>query len=155
MIEYAIVNFCSFNFKTKQQQMNDSMNLVRANLSKYKKRLHKKIQIYRNSVLSIQNEMGIGSQNVGFNVDRFKATQPDENYHAETGLITQIDTNAHLFKGSPINGGIKVSISLNPSTMPHKNDQISPKFIKKVDEMDDSELIDEEFKIEEERQEQQ
>lgn len=80
MVEYAIVNFCSFNYKNRQQQINDSMNLIRANLSKYKKKLQKKIEIYRASVVLSANDNYIG-------VEPFR-TDAGDNYRTETGLMT-------------------------------------------------------------------
>lgn len=42
MFEYAVVNFCSSNYYVLQQEMNDRVNNLKANLSKYKKKLYKK-----------------------------------------------------------------------------------------------------------------
>lgn len=49
MFEYAVVNFCSTNYKTTQQQIDDTINNIRTNLSKYKKKLIKKLNMAKDS----------------------------------------------------------------------------------------------------------
>jgi hypothetical protein len=39
MLEYAVVNFCSFNYFIRQKQINETINTVGAKLSKFKKKL--------------------------------------------------------------------------------------------------------------------
>ena len=50
MLEYAVVNFATSNYKVMQQQNDDIVNNIRANLSKYKKKLIKSIEGKRMSI---------------------------------------------------------------------------------------------------------
>jgi hypothetical protein len=47
MLEYAVVNFCQTNYKNLQQQIDDNVNNLRDNLSKYKKKFLKHLDSKR------------------------------------------------------------------------------------------------------------
>ena len=44
MLEYAVVNFATSNYKVMKQQIDDIVNNLRANLSKYKRKLMKSLE---------------------------------------------------------------------------------------------------------------
>lgn len=47
MLEYAIVNFCDSHFKLVKQQIEDTVNNLRVNLQKFKKKLAKRLHAKR------------------------------------------------------------------------------------------------------------
>lgn len=45
MLEFAIVNFCTFNYQFKQKYVDEAIDSIKTNLKKFKKRMIKKILI--------------------------------------------------------------------------------------------------------------
>ena len=108
MIEYAFINFCSFNYRTSQQEINDATNLIRANLSKYKKKLLKKLEHYKTH----HPQLEIEEKPLGTSIKINVKTEAGENFNTEAGLITQQDTNTMGMSIKNLLGGDKKLVGL-------------------------------------------
>ena len=134
MLEYAIVNYCSTTYKVMKEQIEETVNHLRVNLSRFKKklakRLHKKRQAV--SILSPDQENA--------------ATKTGEAMHTEAGLVLKPTMQSE--KVNPLAQLMGKAWGGELALRTGKKDQ-TPNF--KKDDVDNiDELIDEEFKIAEE-----
>jgi hypothetical protein len=80
MLEYAIVNFCHTNYKLFKQQIEDTVNNLRVNLSKFKKKLAKRLHAKRYAMSLLSNEDGT-------------KTEGNDNMQTEARLMTAKTNN--------------------------------------------------------------
>ena len=108
MLEYAVVNFCQTNYKDLQQQIDDNINNLRDNLSKYKKKFLKTLdskKILAQSIISQRshdtNKVEVQKEDRHHKRQRSRQLRKEaieaalkERYGSQTeqGLLTQANT---------------------------------------------------------------
>lgn len=93
MLEYAVVNFCQFNYFLRQKQINEIINNVGAKLSKFKKKLEKtqKQQMISDQIFDRQQKI-VHSRNLSKKMSSFfskKSIIPEQPETEENGLNTE------------------------------------------------------------------
>eukprot|EP00347_Sterkiella_histriomuscorum_P019697 403340633 len=199
MLEFAVVNFATSNYKVMQQQIDDIVNNIRANLSKYKKKVLKSLESRRMSISFVSNQQKMSflgltpkmatpmNNNTPLNNNSMKRPstfqsahqaanqETQENLNTEAGLMHQSTgaglLNANSNQKSPLSmfslnqkgdiGSLPLKSSNDKFKLQH---QKTPAFIQETDkkavyqDMEEGnidKLIDEEFKIAEEKNQQQ